>query len=282
MPEAKKYLSKIGKGGGTLWLKDAEARQEIADIKLSITGAMHWKGFTTTALTDGATTNPVVIGGEDYTAVSGDVVAVEGSGVNGAADKEFVFNGTKWQEYGSTGSLKALAFKDNASTEYTPAGTNQASAVSFEGQTDGDFVTGFNNDAVAPSKAADTWYAGSLPTKAADTWDAGSLPTLGDSTKSGFATEGEVSTYDEESETLTFADATTAQAVTEQGTFSQGSLPSFTEGAFTQGSLPSFTEGAFDAGSAATPTKAKAITAVGTGTAAAQVFGGSQATITVQ
>jgi hypothetical protein len=36
---------------------------------------------------------------------------------------EFVWTGSKWQEFGSTGSLKALAFKDTASASYTPAGT---------------------------------------------------------------------------------------------------------------------------------------------------------------
>ena len=307
MPETKKYLSKIVKGGNTLHFKDAEARELISDIQSAITGAMHWKGYTTSELTDGATTNPVVISEENVTAVAGDVVAIQGSGVNGAADKEFVFNGTKWQEYGSTGSLKALAFKDSASTDYTPAGTNAASAVSFTGQTDGDFVTGFNNDAVAPSFTEGTFSQGTLPSftegefsqgtlpsKAADIFDAGTLPTLGAATTGNFATAGETSVYDEENETLTFSDAATAAAVTAQGTFSQGTLPSYTEGAFSQGTLPSKAADTFDAGtlpskaadtfnagSAATPTTAKAITAVGTGEAAAQVFTGTQGTVTV-
>lgn len=278
MPETKKYLSKIVKGGNTLWLKDAEAQQAIQDIQTAISGGMHYIGETSTELSNGATTStlvPVSEGALSKTTgfVGGDIVIYD--------QLEFIWNGSQWREFGSTGSLKALAFKDSASGDFTPQGTNAASDVTFEGQTNGDFVTGFNDDAVAPSKDADTFDAGSLPTKAADTFNAGSLPTLGEATKSGFATEGEVSTYDEESETLTFSDAFTAQAVTEQGTFGQGTLPSYTEGAFTQGSLPSFTEGDFHAGSAATPTTAKAVTAVGTGTAAAQVFKGTQGTVTV-
>ena len=295
MPETKKYLSKIVKGGNTLWLKDAEARQSIQDILDNISSALHWKGNTTTALVDGATTNPIVIDGENYTAVAGDVVAVAGSGSGAQADKEFAFNGTKWQEFGSTGSLGALAFKSSASGSYTPAGTNAASAVTFTDQTDAYFVNGFDTDPVLPSFSEGAFDAGSLPSKEADTFSAGSLPTLGEATTSNFATAGEISEYDEEEETLTFSDATTSAAVTKQGTFSQGTLPSYTEGTFSAGtlpskaadtfsagSLPSKTADSFSAGTAPTLATAKAITAVGTGTAAAQTFIGTQATITVE
>lgn len=101
--------------GTTYDIKDATARSQIA----ALSGAMKYIGTTTTALTDGSTTNPITIGGESVTAVAGDV-AIYG-------EKEFVFNGTKWQEFGSTGSLKALAFKDsatgNVSVTGTPSGT---------------------------------------------------------------------------------------------------------------------------------------------------------------
>jgi hypothetical protein len=48
------------------------------------------------------------------------------------------------------------------------------------------------------------------------------------------------------------------------------------------GTQASFTEGAFSAGSPATLATAKAVTNIGTGTAAAQVFSGTEATITVE
>ena len=54
-------------------------------------------GTTTTELTDGATTNPIVIGGNDYTAVAGDVV------LYGNITGEYLFNGTVWHLLG-TGS----------------------------------------------------------------------------------------------------------------------------------------------------------------------------------
>lgn len=52
-------------------------------------------GTTTTALTDGATTNPITIGGESITAVAGNVVFY--------GDDEFVFDGTTWEQFGSVG-----------------------------------------------------------------------------------------------------------------------------------------------------------------------------------
>lgn len=101
--------------GSTYNIKDATARELIASIETSITGAMSYVGVTTTALSDGATTNPITINGNSHTAKAGDV-AIYG-------DKEFVFNGTVWNEFGDMGSLKALAFKDSASGTYTPAGS---------------------------------------------------------------------------------------------------------------------------------------------------------------
>lgn len=111
--------------GTTYDIKDATARSQIS----ALSGAMTYIGTTTTALTDGSTTNPIVIGGESVTAVAGNV-AIYG-------ENEFVFNGTKWQEFGSTGSLKALAFKDsatgNVSVTGTPTGTINVNAASGSG-----------------------------------------------------------------------------------------------------------------------------------------------------
>ena len=104
--------------GSTYNLKDAEARQAIADIETAITGAMHYIGITTTALTDGSTTATIVIDGVSKTLTASDAGSVVIYG-----EKEYVWNGTKWQEFGSTGSLKALAFKDTASATYKPKGT---------------------------------------------------------------------------------------------------------------------------------------------------------------
>lgn len=119
-------ISKITLPSGSEYnLKDSSARAEIENIKGSITGAMHFLGVTTTALTDGSLTNPITIAGESVTAIAGNVVIY--------GELEFVFSGSdnKWHEYGSTGSLKALAFKNNASGNYTPSGN--VSKPSFTG-----------------------------------------------------------------------------------------------------------------------------------------------------
>ena len=59
--------------------------------------AIIWQGVTTTEITDGASTNPVVIDGKSYTAKSGDMVTYNST--------EFVFNGTVWQEFGAASTI---------------------------------------------------------------------------------------------------------------------------------------------------------------------------------
>ena len=102
-------ISKITLPSGTTYdIKDAVARSAIG-------GAIIIRGTTTTALTDEATTNPIQINGESYTAVANDAVFY--------GKKEFVFDGTYWHEFGDMSGLGALATKDSASGSYTPAGT---------------------------------------------------------------------------------------------------------------------------------------------------------------
>lgn len=107
-------ISKITLPSGTTYnIKDATARANIS----ALSGALTFLGTTTTALTDGASTSPVTIGGSSVTPKAGNVVIYDKS--------EFVWSDveSKWREFGSTGSLKALAFKDSASGSYTPAGS---------------------------------------------------------------------------------------------------------------------------------------------------------------
>lgn len=70
----------------------AFVKTAIDSAKASLAGAMHFIGTTTTTLTDGATTNPIVINSINVTAVSGDVVVI--------GSKEFVFDGSSWVELG--------------------------------------------------------------------------------------------------------------------------------------------------------------------------------------
>ena len=266
MADEKKYISKIVKGSDTLWIKDAEARQSIEEIEGLIAGGMHYIGKSTTAIADGDATGPWVIDGVTYVAsgATGSQKNLNAGDIAIYGELEFIWSGVsgKWQELGSTGSLGALAFKDSASATYTPAGTNSASVVSFTGQTTGNFVTGFDTAPVAPSftegaftpaafqtgfvsagSAASftegTFSAGSLPSFTEGAFDAGSLPSLGAATTGNFNTDGEKSTYDEANETLTLVAASTSAAVTAQGTFDAGSLPSKAADTWDAGSLPS-------------------------------------------
>lgn len=124
--------------GSTYDIKDATARQSISDIQSSITGAMHYRGVTTTALTDGSTTATITI--DDASVTFG---ASDAGSVVIYSEKEYVWNGTKWQEFGSTGSLKALAFKDSASGSFTPGGS--VSQPTFTGESSEVTITAVNS-----------------------------------------------------------------------------------------------------------------------------------------
>lgn len=100
---------------------DAGARELIAALE----GSTSFLGVTTTPLTDGATTNPIVINGSNVDAVTG--------GIASYGSKEFIWNGTAWQEFGDLSALGALAYKNNVSATYTPAGT--VSQPTFTGTT---------------------------------------------------------------------------------------------------------------------------------------------------
>lgn len=109
----------------------------VRDAMSGLSGAMHFIGTTTTAISDGSTTNPITIGGNSVTAGAGDVAIYK----PGDVELEFVWNGTSWQEFGSTGSLKALAFKDSATGTVSCAGSNAASSVTLSGGSTSKLVT---------------------------------------------------------------------------------------------------------------------------------------------
>lgn len=89
--------------GNTYDIKDQGARDLIASLQ----GGSYFLGKSTTALTDGATTNPIQIDG-----VTGTTTAVNGN-VAVYGNAEFVFNGTKWIEFGDLSTLGELAYKDS-------------------------------------------------------------------------------------------------------------------------------------------------------------------------
>jgi hypothetical protein len=286
-------ISKIKIGSTTYDIKDSVARA-------AMTNGTHFIGIlktdsevegAATSVVDGGAPNIIetslgvytkgTAGDNQVQLAAGDILMVASNGTNQNAPKEFIWDGSKFQELGSTGSLQDLAFKSSASGSYTPAGSNADSAVSFSGTQTSNFVTGIDTAAVAPSFTEGTFSAGTLPSFTEGAFNAGSLPSLGEATTGSFATEGVTAEYVSANETLELSAASTSSAVTAQGTFSAGSLPSKAADTWDAGSLPSKDADSFSAGSAATFSTAAAITNLGTATAAAQTFTGTAATISV-
>lgn len=118
--------------GNTYNIKDAGARELIAQLQ----GGQYFLGLTTTALTDGATTKPIVIDSENVNQEKGNIVVY--------GNAEFIWDGTKWIEFGDLSNLGSLATKntvtlnkgtgDNVLGEATTF-TAASSAVSFSGGT---------------------------------------------------------------------------------------------------------------------------------------------------
>ena len=80
--------------GTTYDIVDQGARELIAGLS----GSTQFLGVTTTELEDGVTTNPTItVNGESVTASAGGIATYE--------SKEFIYNGTVWQEFGDLSGL---------------------------------------------------------------------------------------------------------------------------------------------------------------------------------
>ena len=142
----------------TFDIKDAEARSLIAQLGQPL----HWLGITTTALTEGDTTNPITVNGESVIASAGDIASYNGT--------EFAWNGSAWQMFGP-GNLGTLAYQNSASGNFTPAGTvavteGADTTTTVNSITDVGSLPSFSYDSATEAL---TFSAGSLPTKGADT-----------------------------------------------------------------------------------------------------------------
>ena len=136
-------------------IKDAYARQRISELG----SALYWMGVTTTALTDGSTTNPIQINSESVTAEVGGMAQYDGV--------EFVWNGSAWQEMGH-GNFGALAFKSSASGNFTPQGTVNVTQGSDSTTTVNSITAVGALPSFTQSGETLVFNAGTLPTKGAD------------------------------------------------------------------------------------------------------------------
>ena len=288
-------LKKITLPSGTTYdLRDSRVDSIISQ-------GTRWVGVTTTALSDGSTTSTITISGESHTAEIGDIASYN--------NMEFIWNGTQWQEFGSTGSLKALAFKDSASgtvdvpTTYTTTFTGKQKSVSVTGTTTGSVsvTKGIVTVSKASSGTATYTPAG---TNAASNVSGSCSVTPSGSISTGLGTanytpEGTVSKPTISVKTS----GTTAKVtgVTNAGTLPSCTLPTYTvanetltitAGSFSAGALPTLdTEKTFKTGDAAYESTTPSFTGTGvelkftgsassgtiSGTAAAQTFTGTGA-----
>ena len=140
----------------TYEIEDEYARQRIAELG----SAVYWMGVTTTALSDGSTTNPITINGEAVTAETGGMAQYDAV--------EYVWNGSAWQEMGH-GNFGALAFKNSASGSFTPQGSVSVTKGSDTTTTVNSITAVGTLPYYTHSGKALIYNAGTLPTKGADT-----------------------------------------------------------------------------------------------------------------
>ncbi len=193
--------------GDSYDIKDTKAREDISAIKTSLVGGIHYIGVTTTPLTDNSDTATIQINDDSVDAKQGDLVIYE--------KLEFIYDGTKWHEFGSTGSLKGLAFKDTATGDYTPTGS--VSVPTFEGTSGNVSVRGTPKGTITIS----TGSSGSLNYTPAGTIAAPTTTvelettTVNSITNVGTLPSCTFPDYSVDNETLTIS----------EGSFSTGALP---------------------------------------------------------
>ena len=247
MPDPKNYFEFLDLADESRWyVRDAEAQADIAAIQEILQNGSRYIGKFTSAVVGGETvttlkdgdvvtsittsTGTYVTGtptGTEKQLMAGDYCQNE---VSGKSTTEWMWNGSSIDEFGSTSLLKGLAFKDSATGSVTAAGSNGDSQVTFASGAGSDFVTGYNNDAVADSFVEGAFTPAEI--------------------QAGFVTAGSAASFSEGAFT---------PAQIQAGFYTEGSAPSFSEGAFTPaeiqsgfvtpGSAASFSEGAFSAGS---------------------------------
>lgn len=158
-------LSKLTFNGTTYDIKDAVARATMA-------GAILILGSTSTELVDGATTNPITIGGESVTAEANNAVFY--------GNKEFVFDGTNWHEFGDMTGLGDMAQHDLDDVEFTTTIGTTTAETTVEAPTAETTVATISNETatVAPAASGEATYtpagtiSGAAIGYASGSWDA--------------------------------------------------------------------------------------------------------------
>lgn len=140
---ASKVNNKLTVGGKTY---DGSAAVTIEASDLGLASAMLFLGTTTTAITDGATTNPVVLGGSNKTVTAGNVVLY--------GSKEFVWTGRAWEELGNEGSYKIV---QAAVADPSASGTSNTFIATISQDTNGKITATKKTVAVTNSAPTLAW-----------------------------------------------------------------------------------------------------------------------------
>ena len=217
-------ISKITLPSGTTYdIKDATARSQIE----ALSNYTAYAGVTTSALTDGSTTNPIVVGGNNVTAQTGMICTYQ--------SKEFIWNGSAWQEFGDLSGLGLLAYADQTTATYTPAGSVSSTFTGTEQTNTVSFSTNIQGLSGLPTGAIYT-PAGSIT---GTTFTGASMTSTGTFTPSGSITlsnaSGKVTVSPAESGTTTYTPAGsitgttfTGASMTSTGTFTPSGSVSLT------------------------------------------------------
>lgn len=204
--------------GTTYNLVDQGARDLIAGLSSST----KYLGVTTTQLVDGVTTSPnITVAGETVTATSGDIATY--------GNKEFIYSGTVWQEFGDLSSLGTLAYKDSASGNFTPNGSVSQPTFSGNSMTStGKFTpngsVGLTNTAKTPALTKSTGTSSDYTVKEVSSVSVGTTSTtptvtIAEGSGTDYQVTGTVGTP-----TITVTpNTTTVNSITDVG-----SLPAFT------------------------------------------------------
>lgn len=242
---------------------DGSSAMTVTPSDLGLNSALIFVGFTTTILTDGATTSPIIINNTNHAPAIGNVVIVSGT------DQEFVWTGSLWEELGDASSCSikghthTVTFKP-AGTIDTPTFTGTSTNSNKPDTTNVTTIYSIDDIGTLPSL---DFSSGSLPSAL---FESGSLPSA-DISDGSVSLSGTVS-----NKHLTIGINYTKQNLN----FSAGTLPSLV---FDSGALPSaaFSAGSLPSSSAVNVPNTNHIhTVTANGVISQPTFTGTEVTIT--
>jgi len=99
---------------------------EVAKLGSIVAGGVSYRGKTGQTIEDGLTSTTITMADETTLTVvagkGGDMVIVPGT-LTGKEDREYIWDGEKWNEFGNASQLKSFAFADEGIVNVKPGGT---------------------------------------------------------------------------------------------------------------------------------------------------------------